>query len=408
MTVLNIYGVNEITKHIKTIMEQDFTLQNLMVRGEISNFKQHYSGHCYFTLKDSSSSLKSVMFRGKAQYLKFMPTNGMKVVANGSISVYERDGAYQMYVDMLIPEGAGELSVAFEQLKTKLTQEGLFEKIHKKSLPILPKTVGIITSATGAVLRDIYKVSKRRNPNVQLVLYPVQVQGLESASQLVQAVKFFNKKFPVDVLIIGRGGGSMEDLWSFNEEKVVRAIFASKIPVVSAVGHETDYTLSDFVSDVRAATPSQAAELIVPDARELTRYIQSLFIQADLQIRHTLQTKKTRLMVCLKSKTMQKPQLLLQEKRQHLDDSFEKVEQLRTRLFVEKKHKMNVVLEKLHILNPVAVLKRGYGIVKIEKKIVYNIDAVKPGQKLAVILSDGSFDAIVADVRKGQVLYGEK
>ena len=408
MTVLKIYGVNEITKHVKNILEQDFTLQNLMVRGEISNFKQHYSGHCYFTLKDGTSSLKSVMFRGKAQYLKFMPTNGMKVVANGSISVYERDGAYQMYVDMLIPEGAGELSLAFEQLKVKLTQEGLFEQVHKKSLPLLPKTVGIITSATGAVLRDIYKVSKRRNPNVQLVLYPVQVQGVESATQIVQAVKFFNKKYPVDVLIVGRGGGSMEDLWSFNDEKVVRTIFSSKIPVVSAVGHETDYTLSDFVSDVRAATPSQAAELVVPDARELIRYIESLFTQADLQIRHTLQRQKARLMVCLKSKTMQKPQLLLQEKRQRLDDSFEKVDQLKTSLLLEKKHKMNLVLEKLQILNPAAVLKRGYGIVKIEKKIVYNINAVKQGQKIAVILSDGSFDATVSGVRKGQVLYGEK
>lgn len=239
---MNVYSVTEITKYIKNRVEQDETLKNLYLRGEISNFKLHSSGHCYFTLKDAGAVIRCVMFRGKAQYLKFRPTNGMKVTAGGSVSVFERDGQYQFYADRMLPEGVGELSLAYEQLKAKLEAEGLFDTARKKRLPLLAKKIGIVTSATGAVLRDILKVGKRRNPNAEFILCPVQVQGDKASPQIAEAIRMFNEEYPVDVLIVGRGGGSMEDLWPFNEELTVRAVSSSKIPVVSAVGHETDFT----------------------------------------------------------------------------------------------------------------------------------------------------------------------
>lgn len=397
---MDICSVSEITKYIKNLMERDRVLPKLMIRGEISNFKQYASGHCYFTLKDAGAALKAVLFRSRAQQLKFVPTNGMKIVAAGTISVYERDGVYQLYADALFPEGAGELSVAFEQLKAKLTAEGLFEPAHKKKLPYFPAVIGIITSSSGAVLRDIYRVAKRRNPNVKLVLYPVQVQGEQSAGQIVRAMKFFNKAYPVDLLIVGRGGGSVEDLWSFNEEAVVRAIFASRIPVISAVGHETDYTLADFVSDVRAATPSQAAELAVPDVRELKRYVYSLRAQLMAKSQRTLQAKRGWLSACLQSAALQSPQLLLAAKRQRLDYIGERFQKLTQQAVREKKYRMQVALEKLTVLNPAAVLQRGYAIVQAKKRIVRGISEVKSGASIQVMLADGSFTAVVGEVRE--------
>ena len=255
-----IYNVSEVNNYIYNLVFADKILQKIMVRGEISNFKLHTSGHCYLTLKDDKAAIKTVIFRRAAQKIKFRPENGMKVIACGNIGVYERDGAYQLYVSQLIPDGVGELNLYYEQLKQKLTAEGLFDEIYKKPLPFYPKCIGIITSKTGAVLHDIFHVASLRNPNVKLLLYPVKVQGQGSAEEITTALKFFNKQRICDVIIMGRGGGSIEDLWSFNDEQVVRTVFNSKIPVVSAVGHETDYTLTDFVSDMRAATPSQAAE----------------------------------------------------------------------------------------------------------------------------------------------------
>ena len=397
---MDICSVSEITKYIKNLMERDRVLPKLMIRGEISNFKQYASGHCYFTLKDAGAALKAVLFRSRAQQLKFMPTNGMKIVASGTISVYERDGVYQLYADALFPEGAGELSVAFEQLKAKLTAEGLFEPVHKQKLPDFPAVIGIITSPSGAVLRDIYRVAKRRNPNVKLVLYPVQVQGEQSAGQIVRAMQFFNKAYPVDLLIVGRGGGSMEDLWSFNEEAVVRAIFASHIPVISAVGHETDYTLADFVSDVRAATPSQAAELAVPDVRELKRYVYSLRAQLMAKGQRCLQVKRSYLTACLQSAAMKSPQMLIAAKRQRMDYISERFQELMRQAVREKKYRLQVGLGKLTILNPAEVMQRGYAIVQAEKRIVRRISEVKSGAVIEVMLADGSFTAVVGEVRE--------
>ncbi|MFA6848915.1 MAG: exodeoxyribonuclease VII large subunit [Selenomonadaceae bacterium] len=395
-----VHSVSEITKYIKQLINSDSILKKVMVCGEISNFKQYASGHCYFTLKDADASLKCVMFHSRAQRLRFVPTNGLKVITSGTVSVYERDGLYQFYVDTLVPEGAGELSLAFEQLKEKLTDEGLFLETYKKDIPSFPKTIGVITSLSGAVLRDIYHVAKRRNPAVRLVLYPVQVQGAESAAQIAKGIEIFNKSYSVDVLIVGRGGGSMEDLWSFNEEIVVRAIFASKIPIISAVGHETDYTLADFVSDVRAATPSQAAELAVPDTADLSRYVLSLKAQLDRVMRNGLQQRQGRLEMYLKRVSMCSPQRLLSEKRQWLDSLQSRLVQRTEVVLTNKKQRMQIAFEKLALLNPAEVLRRGYGIVKRSGNTLHSIEAVEHDQVLEIVLADGSFTAIVSDVRR--------
>ncbi|MBR5910100.1 MAG: exodeoxyribonuclease VII large subunit, partial [Schwartzia sp.] len=244
-----VHSVGEVTKWIRNLISGDPILRNIMVRGEISNFNAYRSGHAYFTLKDKDACLKCVMFSWKEKGLRFQPKDGMQVIAGGGIRVYEAGGVYQLYVETMAPEGTGDLALAFQQIKEKLTAEGLFDEAHKKPLPKFPSTIGVVTSLSGAVLRDIYRVSKRRFPSVRLVLYPVQVQGETSAAEVAAGIRYFNEKFPVDVMIVGRGGGSAEDLWSFNTEEVVRAVYASKIPIISAVGHETDYTLSDLAAD---------------------------------------------------------------------------------------------------------------------------------------------------------------
>ena len=383
------------------MFQAETVLQNVLVRGEISNFKRYASGHCYFTLKEAGASLKCVMFRSRAQSLRFEPTNGLSVVASGNISVYERDGAYQLYTDSLMPEGAGALSLAFEQLREKLTQEGLFAAEHKKQLPAFPKTIGVVTSVSGAVLRDIYHVAKRRNPGIRLVLYPVQVQGEDSARQVAEGIRFFNEKYPVDVLIVGRGGGSMEDLWSFNEEVVVRAIYASHIPLISAVGPETDYTLADFAGDVRAATPSQAAELAVPDTLELARYLRGLQARLQGAAQHILQSKRGQLGACTEKSVWRKPQQLLAERRLRLDRAAEALQLHAQNGLQLKKHALQLQLEKLEMLNPLQVLLRGYSLVEKEKKLVKSTAALSCGDSVRVVLADGSFAAEITAIEKG-------
>lgn len=397
---MGIYSVSEVTRYIKDKMDGDPLLGRVLVRGEISNFKSHYSGHCYFTLKDAAASIKSVMFKSRAQYLKFMPENGMRVVAEGHITVYERDGQYQLYASGLFPEGAGELSVAFEQLKARLAAEGLFDASHKALLPAYPKMIGVITSPVGAVLRDIVKVAKRRNPKVALRLYPVLVQGEGAARQIAGAIGFFNERYPVDALIVGRGGGSMEDLWAFNEEPVVRAIYESKIPVVSAVGHETDYTLADFAADVRAATPSQAAELTVPDAAEISRYVASLETRLRRRAERIVDEKRKRLSVSLNHRMFLNPQIALAGKKQSVDYFVEKLAAGKEAALTGKRHRLQVLLEKLEMLSPLAVVKRGYGIVKSGDTIVRRASDVAEGQRLEIVMSDAVAEAVVTGVRK--------
>ena len=270
-----VYSVSQLNKYIKIIMDNDTFLNDINITGEITNFKAHYSGHLYFTLKDDTSTIKCVMFKGNAMYLKFKPGDGMKVVISGQVSVFERDGVYQIYCKSMIPEGVGELYIAYEQLKKKLDKEGLFDEKYKKRLPFLPNRVGVITSRTGAVIRDIINVSTRRYPNVNLLIYPASVQGVNVAKTVISGIKTFNKLNNVDVIIIARGGGSFEDLFGFNDESLAREVFNSHIPIVSAVGHETDFTICDFVSDLRAPTPSAAAELVYPQYSDIIQKITS-------------------------------------------------------------------------------------------------------------------------------------
>lgn len=393
---MDVHSVSDITRYIKGLLSQDLALQHLMVRGEVSNFKRYPSGHCYFTLKDAASALKCVMFSSRAQRLRFQPANGLQVIATGNITVYERDGAYQLLVDMMVPEGTGDLALAFEQLKEKLQAEGLFEQGHKQPLPRFPHRVGVVTSPAGAVLRDIYHVISHRWPSAQIVLYPVQVQGEGSAEQVAAGIDFFNRRLseqPVDVLIVGRGGGSMEDLWSFNEEVVVRAIYASGIPVISAVGHETDFTLADFVADVRAATPSQAAELAVPDRLELSRYVGSLSARLVQITRRQLQNKRLRLRAVTQSTALREPQQLLLERRQRLDKASVRLQQLMEAALKQRRHRLELALGKIDMLSPVHVLRRGYGLVEHEGAIVTSVKQVKNGDELVVTFKDGRIRA---------------
>ena len=397
----NIYTVSDLTKYIKSIFDRDQKLLSIFVKGELSNFKSHYSGHCYFTLKDAGSQIKGVMFKSRAQFLKFVPRDGMKVIACGQITVFERDGQYQLYADQLIPDGVGELSIAFNQLKEKFMAEGLFDDSRKKKLPFLPSSVGIITSPTGAALRDIITVAKRRHPGIPLILYPVQVQGMEAPGQIVQAIREFNKLKNVDVIIAGRGGGSIEDLWAFNDEQVVRAIAASHIPIVSAVGHQTDYTLADFVADYRAATPSQAAEIVVPDVYELKRYITTLESMLETNMRSYIRQRRQIVNHLRASKVLPQPEKLFADRRQLLDSYIERLGQSVRKIIAEKRQIVKINAEKLSALNPLAVLGRGYSVVRTQDgHVVTNASQVQPEQKLDIILHQGQLTVVVSKTKE--------
>lgn len=394
--VVSILSVGAVTRYIKTIFDTDEQLADILVRGEISNYKRHYSGHCYFTLKDSEATLRAVMFKGRAQFLKFEPKDGLKVIAGGQVSVFERDGQYQIYVDQLTPEGMGELSLAFAQLKDKLATEGIFDDSRKKSLPLLPRSVGVVTSPTGAALRDIITVAKRRHPGIQLILYPVQVQGPEAPGQITKAIELLNRRGGMDVIIVGRGGGSLEELWAFNDEKVVRAVAASTIPIVSAVGHQTDYTLADFAADRRAATPSQAAEIVVPDVRELGKYILTLYTMLESYITGMLANRQGRLNQCLESRVFERPECLLADKRQLLDNQIGRLQQSLKQGMLIKRHQFNVSAEKLAMLSPLAVLRRGYSITRTyEGRVIRDAAETWPGQPLEVMLQQGRLNVRV-------------
>lgn len=406
---MNICSVSEITKHIKQLFEYDSKLAAVFVRGEISNFKRHFSGHCYFTLKDSNATVKVVMFKSRAQFMKFAPADGMKVIVGGQITIFERDGQYQLYAQQLLPEGIGELSLAFSQLKEKLEGEGLFDDVHKKPLPVLPKAVGIITSATGAVLRDIITVSKRRHPAVVLKLYPVLVQGTEAPLQIVHAIEVFNKLHNVDVIIVGRGGGSIEDLWAFNDERVVRGIAASTLPIVAAVGHQTDYTLTDFVADRRAATPSQAAEFVVPDVRELNRYVNTLKSMLENNVRSVLRNNRLRVEQATGSQALKDPYEFLTTRQQLLDSYRERLDKSIKQNLMVKQHQFSLTGEKLTLLNPLAVLSRGYSIVRDTRgQSIYDVSTVKLGEKLEIIINNGIINVDIMSVQEGYYGTGKE
>lgn len=398
-----IYSVSDINRLLKGLLDSVPDLQAVQVTGEISNFKRYPSGHCYFTLKDGASALKCVMFAGRARYLRFQPVNGNKVVASGQISVYERDGVYQLYVSALSPQGVGALLEAYEKLKAKLAAEGLFDQARKKPLPLLPRRVGIVTSSAGAAVHDVITVSRRRDPGVKLYLYPVKVQGEGAAEEIAAAIRFFNEVHPVDVLIVGRGGGSIEDLWAFNEEPVVRAVAASEIPVVSAVGHETDFTLCDFAADRRAATPSQAAEIVAPDIEAYRNGIEALVAHGRDVLEKRISEERRRLSSIEGSWVFRHPERLLADRAQRLDQATQKLAQGIEAQQKEKSQQFSLLAAKLDALSPLAVLVRGYSITqKQDSSVVKSVDAVVKGEPITTRLSDGTVVSVVQQVIRRQ------
>lgn len=374
VSMLEVFSVAQLTGYIKDLIEEDGYLQNVTVKGEISNFIAHRSGHWYFTLKDENSQIKAVMFRGSNMRVNFKPEDGHKVVLQGKVSVYEGRGEYQIYATAMKRDGLGDLYVAFEEMKARLAAEGLFDMQYKKPLPSFPTKIGVITSANGAAVRDIKNIATRRCPSVQLVLYPALVQGAGTEESLIKALDFFEKEYKVDAVIIGRGGGSIEDLWGFNGEKLARKIFSMQTPVVSAVGHETDFTICDFVADLRAPTPSAAAELTVPDINGLLQ---------DLDRRYDRLTDRTQDLI-LEGK----------ERLQDYIDSFKKtgLEQLRF-----KGERLKGLVGKIETLNPLAVLARGYSVASKEGKTVKSVCDVAVGEELEVRFTDGKVKTTILE-----------
>jgi len=440
------YSVADINKYIKGIIEGQLELKNIQVAGELSNFKRYPSGHCYFNLKDSTGVLKGVMWRFRAQGLRFEPKNGDMVVAIGRIRVYERDGVYQLEADILKPQGRGDLMVEYEKLKAKLGGEGLFEESRKVKLPENPHTVGIVTSSAGAAVRDIITVARRRNPGIKLYLYPVKVQGKGASEEIAKAISFFNRTKLAEVLIVGRGGGSIEDLWAFNEEITVRAVAASKLPIISAVGHETDFTLCDFAADRRAATPSQAAEIAVADVEKLLQRIEQLRGRVEMLWRKQLEQQEFRLERCTRSWALQEPRKLFQSKEERLmramrsrmlqEPSYiyrakeERLEKLRAsrvlqepellflakeqqldmalqalqnniqQQYMTKEHGFEVLAARLSGLNPLAVLSRGYSVSQVNNKVLTSVDQVTWGEEIVTELADGRVYSVVQQVER--------
>lgn len=395
------FTVTEINNYIKSLLDGEATLRNVQIVGEVSNFKRYPSGHCYFTLKDSGAVLKCVMFRGKAMSMKFEPQNGDTVLAIGRITVYERDGVYQLYTDMLLPQGVGDLMVAYEKLKAKLEAEGIFASERKQALPMNPKTVGIITSPVGAAVRDVITVSRRRNRGIKLLLFPVKVQGEGAAKEIARAISFFNKHNLADVLIVGRGGGSIEELWSFNEEETVRAVAASAIPIVSAVGHETDFTLCDFAADKRAATPSQAAELAVADAEGYIMMVENLSRRCRHLMTTRLEQEEYRLDRAKNSWALKDPDRIFSDGALRTDAAYTKLVSKMDSLLKQSRHSFELQAARLDNLSPLAVLARGYSVTQKEDyKVVTSIEQVRWGEELITTVGDGKIVSVVQSVEE--------
>ncbi len=387
--------VSQVNSYIKEKIADDEGLSNLIIKGEISNFKNHYTGHMYFTLKDDKSLIKCIMFKTYAQKLNFMPKDGMKVFVFGGVSVFERDGVYQVYAKAMQEDGVGALYKEYEKLKQKLEQEGYFDEAHKKKISLMPKVIGVLTSQTGSVIRDIINVSTRRNPNVQIRLFPVPVQGQEAALKIADGIRFMNENKLADVLILARGGGSLEDLWPFNEEIVAHAIYNSEIPIISAVGHETDFTISDFTSDLRAPTPSAAAELAVPDIYELSQKINSYQNRLRLALSKKYEMMKLRYEKCMASNIFKEPTRMVNDRYLILDKYLKRMEiAIQNKKQVEKEKYVKLVA-KLDALSPLKTLTRGYSIVEQDGKMVKSVKQLHTGEKIAIRFTDGSTKAVI-------------
>ena len=396
-----VLSITQINEYIRTLMDSDALLTGLAVKGEISNYKMYPSGHHYFTLKDEGGALKCVMFKGNAMRLRFRPENGMKVIAMGKISVYPRDGAYQLYCSSLVMDGIGDLYAAFEQLKIKLAAQGLFDPAHKKPLPKYPSVIGIITSSAGAAVHDMLRILRKRYPLAQVRLLPVRVQGAEAPGEIAAAIGYANYYKLADLLIVGRGGGSIEDLWAFNDERVAYAIYHSEIPVISAVGHEPDVTISDYVADLRAATPSNAAELAVPDQDALRQTLDSYAnVMANLLTRQ-LKNARRQLNILAQSPSLTSPEQYLIQRRKNLELIKGRIFTAQTRLIHMQKQRFIASTAKLDAMSPLKVLTRGYAMAENEEKVlVRSVKQTAPGEKLFVSVSDGVITASVSDIKE--------
>lgn len=396
--VLSITQVNE---YIRTLMDSDALLAGLAVKGEISNYKMYPSGHHYFTLKDEGGALKCVMFKGNAMRLKFRPENGMKVIALGKITVYPRDGAYQLYCTGLILDGVGDLYAAYEQLKAKLAAQGLFDPAHKKPLPRYPGTIGIITSSAGAAVHDMLRILKKRYPLAQVRLLPVRVQGVEAPGEIAAAIGYANHFNLADLLIVGRGGGSIEDLWAFNDEKVAYAIYHSRIPVISAVGHEPDVTISDFVADLRAATPSNAAELAVPDQDALRQALDSMTAAMTQHLTRQLKHARRQLTMLAQSPSLTSPEQYIIQRKKTLELLRGRVFTAQTKIIHTHRQRYIAATAKLDAMSPLKVLTRGYAMAQNETgEVVRSVGQVNTGDRIYVSVSDGVLTTTVTDIKE--------
>lgn len=393
-----ILSVTQLNEYIQSKLDQDFLLNNLALRGEISNYKMYPSGHHYFTLKDESSALKCVMFRGNASKLRFRPENGMKVIAIGKVSVYPRDGAYQLYCSSLVLDGIGDLYAAFEALKKKLFAQGLFDPAHKKPLPKYPGTIGIVTSSAGAAIHDMLRILRKRYPLTQVRLLPVRVQGAEAPDEIASAIRYANYYHLADLLIVGRGGGSIEDLWAFNDERVAYAIYESEIPIISAVGHEPDVTISDYVADLRAATPSNAAELAVPDQDTLLQTLDSMSGEIAASLNRQLKMARNHLEVLSRSPALRSPTGYLEQKRRDLEVSEGRLNAIAKQILDRKSNQFIALTSKLDAMSPLKVLTRGYALVQTESgELLKSVAQVHANDKVFVGLADGTLTAIVTE-----------
>lgn len=386
--------VSELNNYIKSVIDNDERLNNVYIKGELSNFKRHYTGHLYFTLKDETSLIKCIMFKSYTTYLNFEPKDGMSVVILGTVSVFERDGVYQIYAKGMEPDGMGALYTAYEQLKEKLSLEGLFDEKYKKPIPVLPKAIGVVTSKTGAVIRDIINVTTRRFPNVNIKLYPSAVQGEGAAETIVKGIEFFNREKNVDTIIIGRGGGSLEDLWSFNEEITARAIFASELPIISAVGHETDFTIADFVADLRAPTPSAAGELAVPDINEVKWKLQNINGRLSNALKKKSDNLKIKLDSLKNTKVLKEPLEIVHRKMLDTDKYIKDLEKVFSLKIKDNHIKLATQMGRLENLSPLKTLMRGYSVVEnLEGKVVNSVEQLTTDDVISIRLTDGNKNA---------------
>lgn len=398
-------SVTQVNLYIKEVMNRDDVLTDVLVKGELSNFKAHSSGHMYMSLKDETGVMRAVMFRSSAAKLNFKPQNGMKVVAHGRVTVYERDGQYQLYIDHMQQDGIGDLYVAFEQLKNKLSAEGLFDPAHKKPLPKYPRRVGVVTAPTGAAIRDIINVLTRRFSYSDVVLYPVLVQGENAAQSIVSAIRYMNETHGADVLIVGRGGGSIEDLWAFNEEIVARAIYDSEIPIISAVGHEIDFTIADFAADLRAPTPSAAAELAVPAQSELSEKFHNVYVRLYGQVQRMLERKELELKRFRERPALLNPTVKLEEQQIYIDRLRQDFITRAERVMEQKKKELGILASKLNGLSPLGTLSRGYAVAKgADGRVVRSAKQVNIGDEMTVLLEDGTVKTRVLECETGGIL----